>query len=278
MAPADSVQLEVSESQSSSKRRRTEQTSAEDTATTKEDFLQDEELSLANNAGTEQELRFAEGQKVACNMSQRCDGFLWRAGTIIKLWHVDDETTAPYLVELDDGRLAAAPEDDDDCIRSAARAGRETRILRLFALPEDKQAAVKLRFLEGDRVAVQLNIGNWEEGVIVETWAKPQKNGKPLKTWSGVSVPYAVRLDLGYKVFVPFDSDDVIRLEGMCVPPQKSIAEQLRGVLRTEAQARFLKRKKSSDQWVLVDTKTGFERPCRPSQTSIELSDCQEGV
>lgn len=264
MAPADSAQLEVPESQSSSKRRRTEQTSAEDTAIAKEDVPQDEQPSLANNGGTEQGLRFAEGQKVAVNMSQRCDGFLWRAGTVIKLWHVDGEIKVPYLVKLDDGRVGVAPDDDDECIRSAARAGCETRILRLFALPEDKQAVVKLRFLEGDRVAVQLNIGNWEEGVIVETWAKPKKSGKPLKTWSGVSVPYAVRLDLGYKVFVPFDSNDVIRPEGACLPPQKSIAEQIRGVLRTEAQGRFLKRKNSADLWVLVDTKTGFERPCRP--------------
>lgn len=263
MAPADSEQLEGLGSQSSSKRRKTEQDFSENAATVKEVSSLEESASLANTGGTEKKLRFAEGQQVAVNMSERSDGFLWRAGTIIKLWHVeDDETKLPYLVELEGGGIGVAPEDHDECIRLAARACRDTRVLRLFALPKEKRQATKLRFCEGDRVTVQLDIGIWEEGVIIETWRTPEKNGKPLKTWSGVSVPYSVSLDLGDKVLVPFDSDDVIRPEAAAVPPQKSIAEQIGGTQRTIAQGRFLKRKNSDGQWVCVDTKTGAERPC----------------
>jgi len=270
MASDGTTQPELSESQgSSSKRRRTEQAPAEATASATDGFAKDTAFSVKDGV-TEEVLRFTEGQQVAVNTSRRSNGFFWKAGNITKVWHLEGDQKIPYLVKLDDGREGSAPEDHDECIRLASRACRETRVLRLFALPEASQNAMKLRFQEGDRVAVQLDIGMWEEGGVIETWAAPEKNGKRFKTWAGVSVPYAVSLDVGNKVFVPFDSDDVIRSEAADLPPQKSIAEQIGGKYRTSAQCRFLERQNSDGKWVCVDTQTGVERPCA---APIEISD-----
>lgn len=223
-----------------------------------------DESSADSSVVAEGELRFEVGQRVLCNVSKRSRGFLWKPGTISARSHEVEGSIVPYIVELDDGKLAASPEDDDECIRLAARASLDTRVMRVFAVLEAKQGAVSLRFMEGDRVAVQLDIGIWEEGVVIEVWAVPESNGKPWRTWVGVAVPYAVRLDLGGEVMVPFDSDEVIRAEAAARPPQKSVEEQLGGKVRRTSVKRFDRRQSAFGQWVIVDTVTGFERPCKP--------------
>merc|ERR1712203_1288150 len=84
---------------------------------------------LARNDSPEQgeiengKLRFQVGQKVICNLSRKRSGFVWKSGRIALRWHkLDATTTVPYVVELDDGNRAGCPEDDDECIRLAARA------------------------------------------------------------------------------------------------------------------------------------------------------------
>lgn len=207
-------------------------------------------------------LRFTEGQRVVCNISIYPKRYLWRTGTVVEVAHHDDDgTIVPYYVKLDNGTVGVAPEDDDECIRLAARASADYSVLRLFALPEDKRKAIDLRFIEGDRVAVQLDTRIWEEGVVVEVWTIPTKNGKPFQTWGGMAVPYAVNLDLGHTVLIPFDTDEVIRAECAARPAQKSVAEQIDGTERPSTE-RFIRRQNSSGKWVRVDTKTGVERPC----------------
>jgi len=221
------------------------------------------------------ELRFREGQRVLCNVSKKARGFLWRLGTVAALQHEVQGDTVPYIVELEGGGLAASPEDEDECIRLAARATLDIRIMRVFAVPEAERGAVCLRFMEGDRVAVQLDLGVWEEGFVLEAWAAPACGKRPLKGWAGQAVPYAVRLDLGDDVMVPFDTDEVIRAEAAPRPPQKSIAELLGGTVRapaagTTASHRFARRQKAPGEWVRVDTATGAERPCPPPDSDEE--------
>eukprot|EP00747_Dinoflagellata_sp_TGD_P172205 gnl/TRDRNA2_/TRDRNA2_208127_c0_seq1.p1 gnl/TRDRNA2_/TRDRNA2_208127_c0~~gnl/TRDRNA2_/TRDRNA2_208127_c0_seq1.p1 ORF type:complete len:274 (-),score=35.17 gnl/TRDRNA2_/TRDRNA2_208127_c0_seq1:69-890(-) len=226
-------------------------------------------------------LRFSVGQRVLCNISKRASGFVWKAGTITslaykpsqeevqknKVVYEDEDGTdiIPYIVKLDNGQTVASPEDEDECVRLAARCSDDTRIMRQLAVSLDKKAS--LRFSEGDRVAVQLDIGVWEEGVIVEVWVIPERNGRPLKTWAGFAVPYAVNLDLGHCVLVPFDTDEVIRPESAARPAQKSIAEQIKGTDRVEAgenSERFITCQNSMGEWVCRDARTGFERKCAP--------------
>lgn len=228
--------------------------------------------------------RFSVGQRILCNMSKRKSGFLWKVGTIIKVaykpsqeevhnnkvCYEDDDGVSiiPYVVKLDDGSTGAVPEDDDECVRLVTRCCDDTRIMRQLAFSEEEQKVTCLRFIEGDRVAVQLDVGIWEEGVIVEVWAVPERNGRPLKTWVGFAVPYAVKLDLGQTVLVPFETDEVIRAELAARPPQKSIAEQLGGTDRNPAGEvsgkRFVMCQNLAGEWVRRDTRSGFERPCAP--------------
>merc|ERR1712217_738090 len=135
---------------------------------------------------------------------------------------------------------------------------------RQLAIADDESHKTCLRFSEGKRVAVQLDIGIWEEGVIVETWAIPERNGKPLKTWVGFAVPYAVSLDLGDTVLVPFDTDEVIRPEKAARPPQKSVAEQIGGTEKKTDRNRFVVCQNAAGDWVRKDTRTGVERSCSP--------------
>jgi len=251
------------------KRRKTEQEDAEE-----------------GQHGEENGFRFSVGQRVLCNISKRSSGFLWKVGTIIKVAYrpsqeevqknkvsYEDEEGAgiiPYVVELDDGKTVATPEDDDECVRLAARCCEDTRIMRQLAFSEDTKKGTYLRFSEGDRVAVQLDVGIWEEGGIIETWARPERNGKPFKTWAGFAVPYAVQLDLGQIVFVPCDTPEVIRTEAADRPPQKSIAEQIGGTDRTPARKeseiskRFVVCQNATGEWVRRDLRTTIERPCAP--------------
>mmetsp|Transcript_58522 Transcript_58522/g.171202 ORF Transcript_58522/g.171202 Transcript_58522/m.171202 type:complete len:264 (+) Transcript_58522:72-863(+) len=227
----------------------------------------------ADDTTAKPELRFQVGQQVLCNMSKKSSGFLWKRGTILRQWEDAGGTVVPYVVTLDTGSMAGSPEDDDDCIRLAARATIDVRVMRAFALSLDKRGEVHLRFIEGDRVAVQLDAGIWEEGTILEVWSVPERDGKVLRSWAGLAVPYAVRLDLGDDVFVPFDSDDVIRAESAARPPQKSIAEQLGGTVRAPAKSagkRFVKRQNSAGHWVILDMTTGFERSCDPPDSDSE--------
>jgi hypothetical protein len=223
----------------------------------------------------EKAFRFSVGQSVLCNMSKR-SGFLWKVGTIMKVAYRPSEedmqdkkgvAIIPYVVKLDAGGTVATPEDHDECVRLAARCCDDTRVMRQLAVSLDKKEC--LRFAEGDRVAVQLDVGVWEEGVVVEAWAVPARNGRPLKTWAGFAVPYAVNLDLGHTVLVPFDTDEVVRAELAARPPQKSIAEQIGGTDRaseapSESSRRFVTCQNPRGEWVCRDTRTGAERPCAP--------------
>ena len=63
-------------------------------------------------------LRFAVGARVEC-----ARGDTWAPGRVIKLHYHEASFEpgffAPYQIELDDGELIYAPEDDDGCIRAA---------------------------------------------------------------------------------------------------------------------------------------------------------------
>lgn len=227
-------------------------------------------VSAPASTSTPGTLRFKEGTRVVCNLSKRSRGFLWKAGMITAVSHEVDGSVVPYVVEVDDGQLAASPEDDDEAIRLAARAHLDTRVMRVFAVSSAVRAVTRLRFMEGDRVAVQLDLGMWEEGAVLEVWTKPERNGKPFKTWVGVAVPYAVRLDLGDDVMVPFDTDEVIRAESAARPPQKSIAEQLGGTALTTGGKRFVRLQNAAGEWSLRDTTTGVQRPCKPPDSDDE--------
>jgi hypothetical protein len=239
----------------------------------------------------EGEFRFAVGQQVLCNISTRASGFLWKVGAIVevayrpppdesqnnKIVFEDDGGCAviPYVVKLDNGNTVAVPEDDDECVRLAARCCDDTRIMRQLAFSEEQRRETCLRFSEGYRVSVQLDVGIWEEGVIVEAWAIPERNGRPLKTWAGFAVPYAVNLDIGDTVLVPFDTDEVVRPEHAARPPQKTIAEQVGGTTRplasnvSETANRFVEHQNASGEWVRRDTRTGIERPCVPPSPKL---------
>lgn len=223
----------------------------------------DEDGSALDEAG----VRFRLGQRVLCNMSNRPNYVAWQRGKVSMHWQEKNDIECPYVVELDDGRTSWTVADDDDCIRLAARATRDLSVMRASALPQERRGGVHLRFLEGARVAVQLDVGNWEEGTVIEVWAAPRRAGRILKSWAGLAVPYKVHLDLGDDVMVPFDDDEVIRTESAARPRQKSVAEQLGGRDRTPANPagqRFVKRQNSAGRWVIADTTTGKERPCAP--------------
>eukprot|EP00930_Biecheleria_cincta_P088836 TRINITY_DN78096_c0_g1_i1.p1 TRINITY_DN78096_c0_g1~~TRINITY_DN78096_c0_g1_i1.p1 ORF type:complete len:265 (-),score=40.04 TRINITY_DN78096_c0_g1_i1:368-1162(-) len=239
-----------------------------------------------DNSEEDGAFRFSVGDRVLCNISRRSSGYVWKLGTVAqvkfkpsqeqarrnKVVYEDDDGVPiiPYLVKLEEGSTVAAPEDEDECVRLAARCCADTRIMRQLAVPEDTRKVTSLRFFEGDRVAVQLDVGIWEEGVVIEAWAVPERNNRPLKTWAGLIVPYAVRLDIGQTVLVPFDTDEVIRRESAARPSQKSIAEQLGGTERnsgkkaSETSKRFGVCQNSAGDWVRRDTHSGFERPCAP--------------
>lgn len=182
----------------------------------------------------------------------------------------DGQAVIPYVVELENGKTVASPDDDDECVRLAARCSGDTRVMRQLAFSDTRRKSMTLRFKEGDRVSVQLDVGIWEEGVIVEVWAVPERNGRPFKTWAGFASPYAVDLDVGDTVFVPFDTDEVIRPEHAARPPQKSIAEQIGGTDRgptkagSETSKRFTVWQNAEGSWVRSDKLTGFDRPCAP--------------
>ena len=63
-------------------------------------------------------LRFAVGARVEC-----ARGDTWAPGRVIKLHYheagFEPGFFAPYQIELDDGGLIYAPDDDDNCIREA---------------------------------------------------------------------------------------------------------------------------------------------------------------
>ena len=64
-------------------------------------------------------LRFAVGARVECARG----GDTWAPGRVIKLHYHEEGFEpgffAPYQIELDDGGLIYAPDDDDNCIREA---------------------------------------------------------------------------------------------------------------------------------------------------------------
>jgi len=263
--PDDSPQQALVEAAESRKRKREDGTAAPD---------EEEGGAAAGDAAAKPDLRFRVGQQVLCNLSKKAYGFLWRRATVFALRHEAGGSEVTYVVQLEDGKMAGSPVDHDECIRLAARATLDSRVMRVFALPADQRASAHPRFMEGDRVAVQLDVGIWEEGTVLEVWACPERGGKPLKSWVGFAVPYAVRLDMGEDVMVPFDTDEVIRAESAARPPQKSIAEQLGGKDRTAAEPkgkRFVKRKNATGQWVTVDNVTGSERPCCPPDSDEEV-------
>ena len=67
-------------------------------------------------------LRFAQGARVECRVDD--DGMCWAGGVVVALhyrernWHPARDPSAPYQVQLDDGRLIFAPNDDDEIIRA----------------------------------------------------------------------------------------------------------------------------------------------------------------
>ena len=65
------------------------------------------------------ELRFEIGQAVEANT-----GEAWVGGVVVALNYREDEwpegRTAPYQIELSDGRLIFAPYDDDSIVRARA--------------------------------------------------------------------------------------------------------------------------------------------------------------
>jgi len=226
-------------------------------------------------------LRFGIGERVVCNISKKRSGALWKRGTVLDHWHKIGRTFVPYVVQLDsstgdDGPACAAPADDDECIRLESRATIDPDIMRPFAVPLAERGSTTLRFQEGDRVAVQLDTGHWEEGGIIEVWAVAEQDGRPMRGWEELAVPYAVRLDLSEDVMVPFDSDTVILPERAARPPQRSVEEMIGGKSRkpqaAAARPRFTKTKNEAGAWVLMDSVTGAVRPCAPPSDDSDNS------
>ena len=65
-------------------------------------------------------LRFGVGDPVRCKVSAT----QWKRGTVVALHYREDpwpeDMVAPYQVQLNNGPLIYAPQDDDECIRSPA--------------------------------------------------------------------------------------------------------------------------------------------------------------
>ena len=63
------------------------------------------------------QLRFAEGDRVQCNIGE------WVQGTITQVWYRENDWAAdkwaPYQVQLDQGSLIYAPVDDDRAVKVA---------------------------------------------------------------------------------------------------------------------------------------------------------------
>eukprot|EP00746_Dinoflagellata_sp_MGD_P102817 gnl/MRDRNA2_/MRDRNA2_422230_c0_seq1.p1 gnl/MRDRNA2_/MRDRNA2_422230_c0~~gnl/MRDRNA2_/MRDRNA2_422230_c0_seq1.p1 ORF type:complete len:205 (+),score=37.59 gnl/MRDRNA2_/MRDRNA2_422230_c0_seq1:31-615(+) len=173
---------------------------------------------------------------------------------------------APYVVELDNGSMACAPDDRDDCIRLAARASTDARVAKASALSPAARSSITLRFIEADRVAVQLDRDEWEEGFVLATWTPPASEAAR-KAWGDLTVPYMARLDIGNDVLVPMDDDTVIRAESDPRPTPKSIAEILGGKVRAGSGSagqgpRFVKHQVGANEWVMVDTVSGKQKAC----------------
>lgn len=133
-------------------------------------------------------LRFRPGDRVLCNCGE------WQAGIITGLWYREDEWPrgqyAPYQVRLDSGDMICAPNDADECIRSAGPTGK----------------APPLRFKPGDRVLCNCG-AEWERGTITELYYRED-------TWPrGEIVPYQIKLDSGRMICAPSDIDECIKEE-----------------------------------------------------------------
>lgn len=131
-------------------------------------------------------LRFRPGDRVICNCGD------WEAGTIIGLWYREDEWPrgqyAAYQVQLDSGNMVCAPNDVDECIRSAAG------------------TPIALRFKPGDRVLCNCGV-EWEAGTITMLHYREA-------TWpEGQFAPYQVQLDSGRMICAPSDIDECIKEE-----------------------------------------------------------------
>lgn len=254
---------------SSLKRERAEDDGTEERAA-KKPFVAEPDAeadAVIVDEGVKEKLRFDVGDRVLCNISTKRNGFLWKRGVVHDHNHTIQGQSVAYIIQFDDGSLGGAPEDEDECIRLAARCTLDTRVMRLSAVEAKEQPLVKLRFSEGDRVAVQLDVGQWEEGYVLEVWSQPSRSGKVFKNWVGVAVPYCIRLDIDKDVMVPWDADDVIRPEKAKLPPQKTIAEIIGGTeVRKAAAPRFVVQKSetSATGWIRLDTVTRKEKPCDP--------------
>lgn len=135
-------------------------------------------------------LRFKCGDKVSCQIGDQ----EWQSGVIVQLLYKQLGQKFPYQIRLNvDGALICAPVDDDSCIKAATK-------------------EFKLRFKSGDRVACRC--GEWKHGTVIHTWW--------YDTIQGVSQPYQVKLDEGYLVFAPKDSDNCIQKSLPNVDPNKN--------------------------------------------------------
>ena len=162
--------------------------------------------SCIRRASPETPLRFGVGDRVDCMLEGG-----WVTGTVIKTWHrregeeeEDDENDddedddeddeddncggdfVPYFVQLDNGDLVSAPEDDDSCIKGST-------------VPP-----VPLRFKEGDRVVCSFDEG-WMPGTVSKV------RHQDADYCDGRVMPYQVKLDLGDIVYAPSDNDSFIK-------------------------------------------------------------------
>jgi hypothetical protein len=176
--------------------------------------------SCVRRASPETPLRFGLGDRVDCMLEGR-----WVTGTVLKTWYrrweeEDDENddddddnddddyddddyeggcdVVPYFVQLDNGDLVSAPQDDDSCIKGST-------------VPP-----IPLRFREGDRVACLVDEG-WMPGTV------SQVRHQDDDYCDGRVVPYQVKLDMGDIVHAPVDNDSFIK----CVEqPSKESGKQ----------------------------------------------------
>ena len=171
--------------------------------------------SCVRRASPETEpLRFGVGDRVDCMLEGG-----WVTGTVLRTWYrreeeeeEDDENedddndddddgdsdggggVVPYFVQLDNGELVSAPEDDDSCIMGSTA------------------PHIPLRFKEGDRVVCSVDEG-WMPGTVSKV------RHQDVDHCDGRVMPYQVKLDMGDIVYAPVDNDSFIKRVEQQQPP-----------------------------------------------------------